>query len=349
MTEMPRAPLDIPSAWTAPEMAASTEWIRNLTDVEIGEIDAALKRVQARGLAAPRFGRDDFPLERLADGLAEILGEVEEGRGFVLVRGLPVERYSAEEVETILWGLGTHLGEAAGQNRMGDVIGHVTDVGRDWSKDNHDRGYQTRSDLPFHCDKTDAVALLCMHPSMSGGLSCISSSVAIHNEIMRRRPDLLELLYGPFCMDLRGEEMAGEKPYNPQPVFTLHQGRLFARYGRKYIMTGQRFEEVPRLTEAQIEAIDMVQDLAESDAFRLDMDFARGDIQILNNHAILHSRTEYEDWPDAPERKRHLLRLLLFTPGYAELPAHYRTIYATARDWRDNPRPPATPAPIAAE
>ena len=73
-----------------------------------------------------------------------------------------------------------------------------------------------------------------------------------------------------------------------------------------------------------------------------------GDIQILNNHAILHSRTEFEDWPE-PERKRHLLRLLMFTPAFADVPDHYRTIYATARDWRDHPRPPAAPSPIAAE
>ncbi len=340
--------LEIPAAWTAREMAASPEWILPINDRDIDELESALACVKSRGLAAPSFTRADFPLDRLAATLAEVLREVEHGRGFVLIRGVPVERYSAEDAATILWGIGTYLGEAAGQNRMGDVIGHITDAGGNWLKNNHDRGYQTTSFLPFHCDKTDVVALLCLHPSKSGGLSCIASSVAIHNEMLASRPDLLERLYRPFYVDLRGEEMEGEKPYNVQPVFTWYNERLFARYGRKYIKTGQRFDEAPRLEPDDVAAVDMMHDLAASDEFRLDMDFQRGDIQILNNHAILHSRTEYEDWPE-PERKRHLLRLLLFTPAFADVPEHYRTIYATARDWRDNPRMAAPSSPIAAE
>ena len=340
--------LEVPAAWTAREMAVSSEWIHSINDRDIDELDSALECVKNRELVAPSFTREDFPLDRFAATLAEVLLEVEHGRGFVLIRGVPIERYSAEDIETILWGIGTYLGEAAGQNRMGDVIGHVTDVGRNWTKDNHDRGYQTTSFLPFHCDKTDVVALLCLHPSKSGGSSCIASSVAIHNEILARRPDLLELLYRPFYVDLRGEEMEGEKPYNVQPVFTWYKQRLFARYGRKYIKTGQRFDDAPRFSPDDVAAIDMVHDLAASDEFRLDMEFQRGDIQILNNHAILHSRTEYKDWPE-PERRRHLLRLLLFTPAFADMPEHYRKIYATARDWRDNPRLAAAASPIAAE
>ncbi len=346
--DIPVGPIELAAAWTGREMAASAEWILAIGDRDIDELDAALEGVKTRGLAVPSITRADFPLDRFAATLGEALREVENGRGFVLIRGLPVERYSAEDAATILWGIGTHLGEAAGQNRMGDVIGHVTDTDRNWSTDNHGRGYQSRSFLPFHCDKTDAVALLCLHPAKSGGLSCIASSVAIHNEILARRPDLLERLYRPFHVDLRGEEMEGAKPFNVQPVFTWHDRRLFARYGRKYIMTGQRFADAPRLAPDDVAAIDMVHDLAASDEFRLDMDFRRGDIQILNNHAILHSRTEYDDWPE-PERKRHLLRLLLFTPAFADVPDHYRTIYATARDWRDNPRPAAAESPIAAE
>ena len=346
--DIPGGPLEVAAAWTAREMAPSAEWILPIDGGDIDELDSALDHVKSRGLAMPAITRADFPLDRFAATLAEVLREVEHGRGFVLIRGVPVERYSAEDAATILWGIGTYLGEAAGQNRMGDVIGHVTDIGRNWSKDNHDRGYQTTSFLPFHCDKTDAVALLCLHPAKSGGLSCIASSVAIHNEMLAHHPDLLERLYRPFYVDLRGEEMEGEKPYNVQPVFTWHNKRLFARYGRKYIKTGQRFADAPRLAPDDIEAVDMMHDLAASDEFRLDMELQGGDIQILNNHAVLHSRTEFEDWPE-PERKRHLLRLLLFTPAFADLPDHYRTIYATARDWRDHPRPAAAPSPIAAE
>ena len=344
----PDGPLKNEAAWTAQEMTTSTKWILHIKDSEIDEIELALKRVKSLNLSLTSITNADFPLDHFSATLGRALEEVENGRGFVLIRGIPVERYTAEDVQIILWGIGTHLGEAAGQNRMGDVIGHVTDVGRDWAKDNHDRGYQTTSFLPFHCDKTDVVALMCLNTAKSGGLSCIASSVSIYNEMLYSCPDLLERLYHPFFVDLRGEEMEGEKPYNVQPVFTWHNGRLFTRYGRKYIKTGQRFSDAPRLTPKDIEAIDLVHDLAASNKFRLDMDFQRGDIQINNNHTILHSRTEYVDWPE-PERKRHLLRLLLFTPAFVDIPDHYHTIYATARDWRDNPRPPASTSPIAAE
>jgi len=340
-------PVETPAAWTARDMAASTAWIHRIGASDIAEIDAALGRVEAAGLGIPEITQETFPLGGLARSLAEIRKEVEYGRGFVLLRGIPVERYTKEQAQIVFWGLGTYFGEAVGQNTMGDVLGHVRDIGRDWNEDHHGRGYQGHDALAFHCDKNDVVALMCWHPAKSGGLSCIASSMAIHNAMLERRPDLLKLLYGPFYIDYRGEEMAGEKPYYVQPVFMPQNGRLYARYGRTYVMTGQRFPEVPRLTGDQIAAIEMVDALANDDEFRLDMDFQRGDIQFLNNHVTLHSRTAFEDWPDL-ERSRHLFRLLFLSPAFADAPAHYQTVRATSRFWRDHPRPPAEVAPIAA-
>lgn len=335
------------AAWTARDMADPGIWVHRISERDVAEINAALRACLDRGLGIPDVTRETFPLDGFAAALAEIRRQVEDGRGFVLVRGIPIERYSREEAQLIFWGMGAYLGEAVGQNRMGDVMGHVMDVGRDWKNDNHGRGYQGRDALSFHCDKNDVVALMCWHPSKSGGASCIASSAGIHNAMLERHPDLLELLYGPFHVDYRGEEKPGEKPYYIQPVFTRHEGRLFGRYGRTYINTAQRFEEAPRLTPDQIAAVDMVGDLARSDEFRLDMSFERGDIQILNNHVILHSRTAFEDWPE-PERRRHLFRLLLLSPAFANAPAHYQTVRSTSRQWRDHPQAPAEVSPIAA-
>jgi len=340
-------PAATPAAWTAREMAGSTAWIHHISDSDIAEIDAALRGVRAAGLGIPAINRRSFPLDGLARSLAEIRDEVEDGRGFVLVRGLPVERYTQEEAQLVFWGLGTYFGEAVGQNTMGDVLGHVRDIGRDWNVDHHGRGYQGHDALAFHCDKNDVVALMCWHPAKSGGQSCIASSMAIHNAMLERRPDLLKLLYGPFYIDYRGEEMEGEKPYYVQPMYVRHNGRLYARYGRTYIMTGQRFAEVPRLTDDQIAAVEMVDELANDEEFRLDMDFQRGDIQILNNHVTLHSRTAFEDWPEL-ERSRHLFRLLFLSETFEDAPDHYQTVRATSRYWRDHPRPPAEIAPIVA-
>jgi len=340
-------PVETPAAWTAPEMAGTTAWIHQITKADIAEIDAALRGVKARGLGISAITRECFPLDGFARSLAEIRHEVEFGRGFVLVRGLPIERYTKEEAQLIFWGIGTYLGEAVGQNTMGDVLGHVRDIGRDWNKDHHGRGYQGHDALSFHCDKNDVVALMCWHPAKSGGLSCIASSMAIHNAILERRPDLLELLYGPFYIDHRGEQVEGDKPYYVQPVYMHHNDRVFGRYGRTYVMTSQRFDDVPRLTADQIAAIELVEELANDDEFRLDMEFRRGDIQLLNNHVILHSRTAFEDWPDI-DRSRHLFRLLFLSPAFADAPAQYETVRTMSRYWRDHPRPPADVAPIEA-
>lgn len=341
-------PFQSRSAWTARDMADPNDWVHRVSDDDIAEIDAALRHVQARGLSIPDITRETFPLDGFAASLAEIRHEIEDGCGFVMLRGLPVDRYSRDEAQLIFWGIGAYWGEAVGQNQMGDVVGHVMNVARDWNTDNHGRGYQSRDALSFHCDKNDAVALMCWNGAKSGGLSCIASSAAIHNAMLERRPDLLELLYGPFHVDFRGEEMEGHKPYNIQPVFTRRDGRVYGRYGRTYIMTGQRFDDAPQLTDDQIAAVDMVDAMANSDEFRLDMTFERGDIQILNNHVILHSRTAFEDWPE-PERQRHLFRLLFLSPTFADAPEHFQLVRNTSRYWRDHPRAPTGISPIPAD
>ena len=67
---------------------------------------------------------------------------------------------------------------------------------------------------------------------------------------------------------------------------------------------------MPRLTEKQSAALELIESIANDPAFHLDMEFEPGDIQWLKNSMILHSREAYEDWDD-PDRKRHLLRLWL--------------------------------------
>lgn len=288
----------------------------------------------------PGITRRDFPLPRLGAKLAAILEEIEHGRGFVLMRGLPVERLGEDDATAAYWGIGTWFGEVAPQNMMGDLLGHVRAIDGDWNRNFNIRGYQTTVHLPFHCDKSDVVGLLCLQTAKAGGASCIASSVAIHNEIRRNRPDLLEVLYRDFHIDHRGEQFDGEEPYYTAPVFAIHKGRFFARFGQQYVKSAQRFPEVPRLTEAQAEALELFSTLALSDAFRLDMIFERGDMQFLNNHLIVHSRDEYEDWPE-PERRRHLLRMLLFTEASRDAPDFARNLNAFIRRWGREPRPSA--------
>jgi hypothetical protein len=252
-------------------------------------------------------GRVDFELPGLAPVIAGWAHELDAGRGFVLVRGLPVDRMSEADAELAYWGIGQHLGLPVSQNTDGDLLGHVRDTGADPS-DPSVRLYKTREAQPFHTDGSDVVGLLCLSTARRGGASSIVSSVSVVNEVARRRPDLAGLMFEPFPFDLYEQQVPGQQPYLNLPIATAFGGRLFTMYIRFYIEQAQRHPEVPRLTERQRELLDLIDEVAASPRFRLDMEFRPGDMQFLSNAVILHGRTAYEDDPGAP---RHLLRLWL--------------------------------------
>ncbi len=166
------------------------------------------------------------------------------------------------------------------------MLGHVRDLGRDQYKDMHARGYQTASLLPFHNDSCDIVGLCCLETAKDGGLSAVASSVSVYNALLRSRPDLVKVLTQPFYADRRGEESEGQKPYYVTPIFIWHKGRMFNRFNRTFIDSAQRFNEVPRLTPLQIEALDAIAALCKDPTFRLDMKLERGDMQFVNNYCV---------------------------------------------------------------
>lgn len=332
-------PSDKLCAWTVADLARENSWQYNLTDGDIVELQTALDSVKRRKLGVPDITSKDFPLRGFGEKLRDILDELEEGRGVFLIHGLPMERYSKQDAGTIFWGIGAHLGRSVAQNAYGDVLGHVRDIGKDWTTDMNARGYQTTLHLPFHNNSCDIVGLLCLRTAKSGGLSSVVSSVSIHDKMMRQRPDLAKLLYEPFHVDRRGEEAAGDAPYYLTPIFNNHNGRLFIRYNRVYIESAQRFSEVPRLTPAQFEALDMFDALCRDESLRCDMELQPGDIQFVNNYVSLHSRTQYEDHQES-DRKRHLLRLWLFTRGLSDIPEALKMRYRDMDVWQANPRAP---------
>ena len=119
-----------PEVWRGEDLARSTDWIRTLTAAEVDELDGALRAVQRRGLDWPKLTREDFPIPGLAGTLASVSRDLEHGRGLVLLRRIPVERYSEDELRIIYWGLGLHLGTPRFQNAQGELIGDVRDENR---------------------------------------------------------------------------------------------------------------------------------------------------------------------------------------------------------------------------
>jgi hypothetical protein len=326
MIELPNA-IRGRSAWYGSEIAARSDWVETLSSGELAEIQLAARRLMSQDQNWQALTHDDFPLPTLGPRLTRILDEVLDGRGFVLLRGLPVEDWGRRLAAVACLGLGLHWGKLRSQNRQGHLLGHVKDVGLK-SQDPSVRIYQTNERQHYHTDSCDVVGLLCLQPAKTGGLSSLVSSVTIFNEMRNRRPDLARVLFAPIETDRRGEIPAGQKAYFRIPVFNWHEGLLSTIYHRSYIESARRFPDVAPLSPQQIAALDLFDALANDPALNFQMGFQAGDIQLVHNHTLLHDRTAFEDWPE-PQRKRHLLRLWLAPENARPLPAVFAERYGT--------------------
>jgi hypothetical protein len=324
MSQIAMTPTTGPKAWRGDALARETSWIVTLTDAEIADVDQALATARASGRPLEAIQRKHFPLTVLRPKLEQTLAELVDGRGFVVVRGLPVTRYRDDDVGLIFWGLGRYLGSPLYQNPQGELLGHVFDHGRTYG--NIDvRGYETNAYLPYHTDAGDLVGLLCLRRGLAGGLSSIVSSVTVHDEILRQHPEYLGLLYNGFYY-IRREAALTERGVSdrPIPVFGCRDGVVSCRYIRNQINAGAVKRAVP-LTTFEQAALDFLDEQTRRADLRLDMDLELGDIQFINNYTILHSRTEFVDGPEL-NQKRHMLRLWLKFPQpwpvSAEFPLH---------------------------
>jgi len=299
-------------AWRGDALSKDTSWIVRLTAAELADIDRAVTAAKATGKPLEEIGRAEFPLTVTRKTLERAVTEMYDGRGFVVVRGLPVTRYTDAEVGLIFWGFGRYMGAPLYQNPKGELLGHVYDYGRAYG--NIDvRGYETNAYLPYHTDAGDMVGLLCLRRGIDGGLSSIVSSSTVHNEIAANHPEYLGLLYNGYYY-IRREAALTERGISdkPIPVFGHKDGVVSCRYIRNQINAGAQKREVP-LTTLETAAIDYLDEQTKRADLRLDMDLELGDIQFINNYTILHSRTGFKDGPE-PHQKRHMLRLWLKFP-----------------------------------
>jgi hypothetical protein len=334
-----RKPLDGPEVWTGAELAAADDWRFALTPPMLAEIDAALAVVKRRGLAWDALARADFPLPQTAPLLAEIARFLEQGRGLAKLSGLPVERYDEPDLRRVWYGLGLQLGTPVSQSKAGLRMKVIRDEGAGIGEVHGQlrsadgstflsSAARTVSNglLRFHTDRTDVVGLLCAGQAANGGLSKVASTPAVHNEILRRRPDLLELLYRPYPRSRLGEEQGGEDIVYMLPVFGLRDGRFTSHYSRTYIEAAQKLPDAPRLTAAQWEAIDLLAEVADDLCYRMRLE--PGDVQLLNNHVIYHARDAFSD-DAASGQVRAMYRLWLAMPNSRALPEDHAVL------WRD--------------
>ena len=319
-----------PAAWVGTELQKSPEeWLIQLSPRDIAELEQAARQFLAHGRDIAEMTIADFPLTCFGGHLANLRKKLIHGIGFELIRGLPVSTYSQELAAAIFCGIGAHLGSARSQNAMGHILGHVKNLGAD-PNDPDARIYQTSARQSFHTDSADVVGLLCLRNAMEGGESLLVSVETIYNRMQAERPDLLRKLFDPIATDRRGEVPDGMEPFVTIPPLSWHEGKLTVFYQRQYIDSAQRFEGAMRLTPEHIEALDMFDSLANDPNLNLTMRLQSGDIQFVYNHAQLHDRTEFTDWPDSALR-RHLFRLWLSIEGDRALPECFRQRYGSIR------------------
>ena len=324
-------PLERHAEWRAADVADPTVWTHHLSDAEIAELEAALTVARAHTDELLDVDKEHFPLPTLAPVLAEIADELINGRGFQRISGLPVDRLGFEDSSWIYWGIGLHLGVPWPQNVKGHLLGDVKDQGKQ-PDDPTARGNELGGvGQPFHSDGSDLIGLLCLDPGVSGGESLIANALLCHNLLAERSPELAAELYDGLPYDFRGEQAKDGKPYYHVPAFSQHEGRLFIRYIPPYIKASQRHAQAPRLTEQQKAAMAAYDELIADPDHQVEMTFAAGDMQFVNNYHVLHGRKPYVDDPDAG-RVRWLKRLWLATEilGPDDRPDRFQVAGATA-------------------
>jgi hypothetical protein len=282
---------DIAFDLSARQQAALKDVLHSVANKPIADISPADCRHQAL----------DADLERVFD-------DIQEGRGIVIVRGIPVAGHSVDEISRMFWALGAHFGRGVSQSALGDGLGQVRDETPPGGEESA-RGYTSRRELSLHCDLAQIVGLMCVRQARAGGESQYASGLAIHKEIAAARPDLLPVLYRGFPYHRRGEEAPDQPCITPYdiPVFSQRDGR------RSVFFVGEifnaAFRELKRaFTPEEIEAIDLFRDTAKRLQFETRLE--PGEATFLNNYTVMHARSEFEDWEE-PAKKRLMLRLWL--------------------------------------
>ncbi len=296
--------------WYAKDLQDDSSWLHAITSAHHKEILDALEIAKSKNCTINTIKKSDFPLPTLGGTLQKMQYELDQGYGFSVLRGVPVEGISLEDIELLYAGLTTHFGEMINQDTKGTVIDHVKDRGGNYAADISVRGYTTNAQLTPHCDSGDLVTLLCVRAAKEGGMNNFSCTMAVYNELVDLHPEYLDPLYTGFHYNIRGNGPIG--PYKDitahrVPVFSYYDNMLSCRYNQKAILTAEQLPGVEPLTDLEKAAINSVAELAMRDDIRFDIYLEAGDIAFLNNNTVLHNRDSFVDH-DEPEKKRLLLR-----------------------------------------
>ncbi|KZZ98366.1 Taurine catabolism dioxygenase TauD/TfdA [Moelleriella libera RCEF 2490] len=322
-------------AWTGATVTDQYQWSYELSQSDLAEIQQALESFKASERPLGEISHETFPLPTLHPQLRSISDEIHNGPGFKVIRGIPVERFTRRDNIIIYAGIASHVATVRGRQdhlldgRPADVVlAHVKDLSARAPATDIGSPAYTNEKQVFHTDSGDVVALFALAAAAEGGESFLSSSWTVYNELAATRPDLIRTLAEPWDVDEFGK--TGPPGYTSRPLLYYqppterNPERVLVQYARRSF-TGYwglpRTASIPPITEAQAEALDAVHFTAEKHAVALE--FRPGDVQFVNNLAVLHARGGFRDSPEQQLKyRRHLVRLWLRDSELAwDLPA----------------------------
>ncbi len=313
------------AAWRAADLRAKPSWIFALDDRARRGLLQAVRKARDPDKSVFDYRRADFGLGSAGPVIDAALHEATHARGTALLRGLPRDGMDESEFELLTWAIGLHLGVARPQGKASQYIAAVRDVGTVY-RSAGGRGYSSNADLDFHTDSADVVLLACYNQAQSGGMSMLTSSVTAHGQLTAERPDLAEALHQPFWFSRQREQAPDETAAYPNPVYDIAGALLCSKWNRNRIQTAQQIDGVPPLTSQQRAAMDALDEMLRRPELMFAMYLQPGDMQILNNHVTLHSRTEFVDYEET-SRKRLLFRLWLAPADSPRLPESWLPAY----------------------
>ncbi len=319
----------IPQAWKAIDLQRTRRWIRVLTDKEQAGIRKGLDSFLTKGIPITSAIASDFSFEETTQLVDDIRRELYEGFGLILIQQFPIKGLSESDIQAMYWGFVNLLGILRPQGKDSGLIKHVKDMGGSYRNANG-RGYNTNAELDFHTDLSDVVGLLCLQDAKSGGMSRVCSSRAIFDIMTQETPELAAALTIPMDHSRQGEEAPNEKPFYAAPIVSFADEWFSCRYVRNHTRYVHRHPGAKEPSPIQLQAMDRMDALANSPELVIEMRLQPGDLQLLNNHVTLHSRTAYEDYED-PSRKRSLLRSWICNPESQPLSAALSDAYHDTR------------------
>jgi hypothetical protein len=330
MSPIEKTKFDSRAGWKVSNLNKDASWRFLLDEVAQTHLRKMIKSTFDKDRPIFDYNANEFDLGPAHDTIATAVDMAHHNLGIALLRGLPHDGISEKEFELLNWAIGLQTGVARPQGIASQYISQVRDIGTNY-RAKTGRGYSSNAKLDFHTDGCDLVTLACYNKAKVGGRSMVSSSVSAWQTLCTERPDLAEVAHhSNFYFSRQNEQSGDEPPYYQQPLFDFEDGRLFAKWNRNRVRTAQQIEGVPKLTSSQIEVTGLLDEILSRPEIMLKMYLVPGDLQILNNHVMLHSRTDYVDYP-APEDKRLLSRLWLAPPDSAELPDSWGAYFRSTR------------------